>query len=333
MILVTGASGLLGSHLLVELVPFYEKIRATYRNEKKINQVREVFQYYFKDKSDLLFNKIEWVQSDLLFLDHLERLFQGIDYVYHCSGKVSFFKSDFNECFKQNRDVTANIVNYCLNYNVKKLCYVSSTAAVGSNPKGMTDESNKWENGNTISGYSVSKFSAEKEVWRGIEEGLNAVIINPCVILGPGNWDESSLTIFRTASKGISFFPSGQNAIVDARDVAKSMRLLMESNINSDRFLCTGVNLSFKTLFSELAILFGKKSPTISAPRWLAILTAYFSETLSKITGRKRGLSVETAYSAYKQIQYDNKKLKKAIEIEFHTLQETLSNSIIGKTK
>ena len=333
MILVTGATGLLGSHLLTELVPFHEKIRASYRNESKIDQVRQVFHYYFKDKSDFLFNKIEWVKSDLLVLNDLKGLFQGIDYVYHCSGKVSFFKSDFNSCFKQNRDVTANIVNFCLLNNVKKLCYVSSTAAIGSNSMGITDESHKWENGQTISGYSVSKFSAEKEVWRGIEEGLNAVIINPCVILGPGNWDESSLTIFRTASKGISFFPSGRNAIVDARDVAKSMRLLMESEISSDRFLCTGVNLSFKTLFSELAILFGKKSPSIGAPRWLAILTAYLSETVSKISGRKRGLSVETAYSAYKNIEYNNSKLKKAISIEFHSLQETLSNAFDGKTK
>jgi nucleoside-diphosphate-sugar epimerase len=333
MILVTGATGLLGSHLLVELVSSKEKIRATYRNELKIKRVRKLFDYYFKEKSDLNFNKIEWVKSDFLVLNDLENLFQGVDYVYHCSGKVSFFKSDFHSCFRQNRDVTANIVNFCLSHNVKKLCYVSSTAALGTNPKGLTNETFKWENGKQVSGYSVSKFSAEKEVWRGIEEGLNAVIINPCVILGPGNWDDSSLTIFRTAEKGISFYPSGKNAIVDARDVAKSMHLLMDSQIHSERFLCTGVNLSFRQLFNELASLFGKKSPSIAAPYWLALITAYFMETISKILGNRKGLSVETTYSAYKNIQYDNSKLKNAIGIDFHSLKETLENSISGRTK
>jgi nucleoside-diphosphate-sugar epimerase len=219
----------------------------------------------------------------------------------------------------------------CSSDLVKKLCYVSSTAAIGTNPNGLTSESDKWENGKTISGYSVSKFSAEKEVWRGIEEGLNAVIINPCVILGPGDWNESSLTIFKTAEKGISFHPSGRNAIVDARDVAKSMRLLMESSIHSERFLCTGVNITFRDLFSNLCLKFGKKAPSISVPRWLTLLVAFISETISRVTGRKSGISIETAYSAYKSIEYDNSKLKKAIEIKFHTLEETIDNAIAFK--
>lgn len=333
MILVTGATGLLGSHLLVELVSTNVKIRASYRNELKIDQVRKLFHYYFREKSDLNFNKIEWVKSDFLVLSDLENLFQGVEFVYHCAGKVSFFKSDFHACFKQNRDVTANIVNFCLSNKIKKLCYVSSTAAVGTNSKGLTNENFKWENGKKISGYSVSKFSAEKEVWRGIEEGLNAVIVNPCVILGPGNWEESSLTIFRTAASGISFFPSGKNAIVDARDVARAMHLLMESHISAQRFLCTGVNLSFKELFTELASLLNSKSPSVEAPYWLALMTAYFMETLSKISGKRKGLSVETTYSAYKKIEYDNSKLKKAIGIEFHSLNATLQNAISGRTK
>lgn len=331
MILITGATGLLGSHLLIELTQYHSKIRASYRNEEKIHQVERLFQFYFKSQSNDFFAKIEWLKCDLLNLSQLEELFFGVEFVYHCSGKVSFYKSDFNACFRENRDVTANIVNFCLQYNVKKLCYVSSTAAIGNNPKGLTTESDKWENGKTISGYSVSKFSAEKEVWRGIEEGLNAVIINPCVILGPGDWNETSLTIFKTAEKGISFYPSGRNAIVDARDVSKSMRLLMESYISSERFLCTGVNSSFKELFSKLCIKFGKNPPSIAVPRWLTIIVAFISELVSRITGTKSGISIETAYSAYKLIEYDNSKIKKAIEIEFHTLEETIDNAIAFK--
>ena len=331
MILVTGSTGLLGSNLLAELSLFYPKIRASFRSEIKVDEVRKLFRFYHKSESDELFNKIEWIKCDLLNLAQLNQLFDGVDHVFHCSGKVSFYKSDFNLCFRQNRDVTANIVNFCLLFKVKKLCYVSSTAALGSNPNGLTTELNKWENGKTISGYSVSKFSAEKEVWRGIEEGLNAVIINPCVILGPGDWNESSLTIFKTAEKGISFYPSGKNAIVDVRDVARSMRFLMESTISSERFLCVGVNSSFRNLFIQVCSKFSKKSPTISVPRWLTLIVAFVSETFGRITGKKSGLSVETAYSAYKSIEYDNSKLKKAIDIEFHTLEQTIDNAIAFK--
>jgi dihydroflavonol-4-reductase len=331
MILVTGSTGLLGSHLLVELVSMYPKIRASYRSDSKLEQVRKLFKFYHKNRSEEFFNRIDWVKCDLLDITQLDNLFSGVEFVYHCSGKVSFFKSDFSDCFRQNRDVTFNVVNYCLQFKVKKLCYVSSTAAIGYNLKGLTSENNKWENGKTISGYSVSKFSAEKEVWRGIEEGLNAVIINPCVILGPGNWNDGSLTIFRTAEKGISFYPNGKNAIVDVRDVAKSMRLLMDSTISSDRFLCTGINTSFHNLFSQISLKLGIKPPSILAPRWIALTVAFISETLGRITGRKSGLSIETVHSAYKSITYDNSKLKNAIDIHFHTLEDTIDNAIAFK--
>jgi nucleoside-diphosphate-sugar epimerase len=331
MILVTGSTGLLGSHLLVELLRFYPRIRACYRCESKRKEVKKLFHFYHQSQSEELFSRIDWVKCDLLNLTELEHLFSGVEYVYHCSGKVSFFKADFTDCFRQNRDVTANIVNFCLQFNVRKLCYVSSTAAIGSNPNGLTTETNKWENGKLISGYSLSKFSAEKEVWRGIEEGLKAVIVNPCVILGPGNWNESSLTIFKTAAKGISFYPSGRNAIVDARDVAKSMRLLMTSSITSERFLCVGVNNSFQNLFSQLSLKFGRKPPSILVPRWIALTFAFISETSNRIIGKKSGLSIETAYSAYKSIEYDYSKLKKALDIEFHTLEETIDNAIAFK--
>jgi nucleoside-diphosphate-sugar epimerase len=331
MILVTGSTGLLGSHLLVELSLSYDKIRASYRVEEKIRQVEKLFRFYLKGQYQKFFERIEWVKCDLSNFSELEDLFRGIEMVYHCSGKVSFYKSDFNSCLQNNKYVTSNIVNFSIHHRVKKLCYVSSTAAIGVNSKAKTTELDIWENGKSISGYSVSKFSAEKEVWRGIEEGLNAVIINPCVILGPGNWNESSLTIFKTAEKGISFYPSGRNAIVDARDVAKSMLLLMESSIHSERFLCTGVNITFRDLFSNLCLKFGKKAPSISVPRWLTLLVAFISETTSRLTGRKSGISIETAYSAYKSIEYDNSKLRKAIDVEFHTLEETIDNAIAFK--
>jgi nucleoside-diphosphate-sugar epimerase len=332
MILVTGATGLLGSHLLYELVSKGESCVALCHSKGKISQVEALFNYYNPSEASNLLSNITWKEGDLLDLFFLKTLFEGITHVYHCAAKVSFFKADFSDCMRQNREATANVVNFCLKFKVDKLCYVSSTAAIGSNPLGATTEKDKWEKEDTISGYSISKFSAEKEVWRGIEEGLNAVIINPCVILGPGNWDSGSLSIFKTGQKGLLFYPSGSNATVDARDVAFCMRELMLSTIKTERFLCVGTNQSFKELFTAVCSQMITTLPTYKAPKFLAHFVAFFSELISRFSGKRSGLSQETVYSAYKNISYDVAKIKAVVPIQFHTLSETIENVLKART-
>ena len=331
MILVTGGTGLVGGHLLCELTQKNESVRASFRSESKKGETKQLFNYYFKENAANYFEKIQWIKADILSLTDLESLFEGVSYVYHCAALVSFHKIDFHTCLKVNRQGTANIVNMCLEYKVKKLCYVSSTAAIGSALNGLTNESIKWKPGREISGYSVSKFSAEKEVWRGIEEGLSAVMINPCVILGPGNWNEGSLSIFKTSSKGISFYPTGSNAIVDVRDVVYCLLFFMNSPIENQRFLCTGQNVSFKNLQTELAICFNKKAPNIKSPRIIALLFASFSEVISLLLRKRRGLTIESVYSAYKTIVYDNSRIIAASGIKFRPLRDTLENAINGR--
>jgi dihydroflavonol-4-reductase len=330
MILVTGATGLLGSHLLIQLTEQGETCRALYRNKAKINDVHGLFCFYFQERAEEKWLSIEWVYCDLLDISSLEAAMSEISHVYHCAALVSFFKADFEACIQNNRVATANVVNFALRNKVEKLCYVSSTAAIGTNTKGASSEVNKWEPGSEVSGYSVSKFLAEKEVWRGIEEGLNAVIINPCVIFGPGDWNSSSLAIFKAAKKGMPFFPPGSNAIVDARDVANAMIQFMKSNISKERFLCVGPNLTFKELFSELSKKLGKKSPRYSAPKFIALFYALINELLGHITGKSSGISIESVHSGYKSISYDRSKIEKAIPIHFHTLDETIENVLKG---
>jgi dihydroflavonol-4-reductase len=330
MILVTGATGLLGSHLLIQLAEQGETCRALYRNKAKINDVHGLFCYYFQEKAEEKWRSIEWVDCDLLDISSLESAMSDISHVYHCAALVSFFKADFEACIQNNRVATANVVNFSLRNKVEKLCYVSSTAAVGVNSKGASTEANKWEPGSEVSGYSVSKFLAEKEVWRGIEEGLNAVIINPCVIFGPGDWNSSSLAIFKAAKKGMPFYPPGSNAIVDARDVANAMIQFMKSNISKERFLCVGPNLTFKELFSELSKKLGQKPPRYSAPKFIALFYALINELLGHITGKSSGISIESVHSGYKSISYDRSKIEKAIPIHFHTLDETIENVLKG---
>jgi nucleoside-diphosphate-sugar epimerase len=331
MIYVTGGTGLLGSHLLVELTKEDSAIRAIYRSEKKLNQTKQIFQYYFPDSWELHYSKIEWIKGDILDIPFLLESMAGCEFVYHCAALVSFHKNDFNQLIKLNREGTANIVNACLDLGVEKLCYVSSTAAIGGNNHELISEKTKWKNTPTTSGYSISKYNAEREVWRGIEEGLNAVMINPSVILGAGNWNDSSLTIFRTLKKGLKFYPPGKNATVDARDVSEIMVILMKSEINAERFLCIGSNQSFFELMSEISKQLNVKLPSVKTNRFVVEIARRFNWFISLFTSKKPSITKETVNSLFGEISYDNSKIKKAIGFEFRSLEDTVTNAIKGR--
>jgi dihydroflavonol-4-reductase len=333
MILLTGGTGILGSHLLFRLAGEGNRIRAIYRDAQKIERVRRLFTYYAPEQADNLWSLIEWIACDVLDVVGLEDAMTGCDEVYHCAAAVSFRRRDFNKMMKINRRGTANIVNLALDLNVRKLAYVSSTSAVGKDPKQAGKpvvEINKWVQSPDTSGYAISKYSAEKEVWRGIEEGLNAVIINPSVILGPGSWEEGSLTIFRTIADGFKYYTSGSNAFVDVRDVSKALVQLMHSDISAERFLCTGTNIHFKDLFELMALEIGVRSPNRKAGKFLSGLAWRMAWLLSLFTG-KRTLTKETAQSAQTETVYDSSKLVQALDFKFTPIEETVRNAVRGR--
>ncbi|MEJ6582991.1 MAG: NAD-dependent epimerase/dehydratase family protein [Crocinitomicaceae bacterium] len=336
MIYVTGGTGLLGSHLLIDLTKEENNIRAIYRSEEKLNQTKRLFQYYFPKDWEVKFAQIEWLKGDILDIPFLLESMVDCDYIYHCAALVSFHKNDFNHMIKINREGTANVVNACLALEVKKLCYVSSTAAVGASLNSATElttEKTKWKNTPTKSGYSISKYNAEREVWRGIEEGLNAVMVNPCVILGAGNWNDSSLTIFRTLENGLKFYPPGKNATVDARDVSNIMIALMKSDIHSERFLCIGSNQTFYTLMSEISKQLNVKAPSIKTGRFIVEVARKFSWFFSLFSSKKPSITKETVQSLFGEIAYSNAKIKAAIGFEFTSLEDTIDNALQGRIK
>jgi len=333
MILVTGGTGLLGSHLLFRLACDGRKLRAIYRDAKKTERVRRLFTYYDPQQAEALWQQIEWIDCDVLDIVGLEEAMTGCEEVYHCAATVSFLRRDFNTMMKINRRGTANIVNLALDLNIRKLAYVSSTSAVGKDPQQAGKpvvETNKWVQSPETSGYAISKYSAEKEVWRGVEEGLNAVIINPSVILGPGSWQESSLTIFRTIAGGFKYYTSGANAFVDVRDVAKALVQLMESDITAQRFLCTGTNIHFKALFELIAAEIGVKAPNRHAGKFLSGVAWRLAWLKSLFTG-KRTLTKETAESAQTETNYDSSKLVKALDFRFTPIADTIRNAVEGR--
>lgn len=336
MIFVTGGTGLLGSHLLYHLSQPDVSIRAIFRDQSKINLTFKIFQFYSPENAESLFSKIEWVDCDVLDLVTLEDNMQGCDTVYHCAALVSFARGDFFTMMKVNRKGTENVVNLCLDLGIKKLCFVSSTSAVCidvDHPEDPLVEKNKWVQSPETSGYAISKYSSEKEVWRGIEEGLNAIIVNPSMIIGPGNWNESSLKILRTISNGFKFYTAGSNAFVDARDVALVMVHLMQSDVKNERYLVTGTNISFKSFFDKVAIQIGVKAPSILAGPFLSALACNLSWFVSLFTG-KRTLTRDSVRSAQANTIYSSEKLLHALEdFQFRSIDDTIENAVKGRIK
>lgn len=328
---VTGGTGLLGSHLLFELTSSDEPIRALYRSESRLQLVSSLFKFLDSENWLTRFNKIEWVKGDILDVTVMNQLIQKDNKVYHCAAMVSFDDKFFNKMMHINRDGTANVVNACISNKVKKLCYISSTAAIGGDDGSIITEETKWKSTPSTTGYSISKYCAEREVWRGIEEGLDAVMINPCVVLGAGNWNESSLTIFDTLKKGQSFYPPGANATVDARDVAESMTQLMNSNISAERFLCVGSNQSFKDLITEISNQLNVKAPTRQAKRWQVNLARRLLGFVSFFTRKRPRINKDTVVNLFDVKSYDTTKIKNAIGVEFKPLSEQVENAIKGR--
>lgn len=327
MILVTGGTGLLGSHLLYQLTENGHSVRALYRDQSKIANVAQLFDYYSNGQTHR-FTSIEWVKGDILDLVSLDDALKSVETVYHCAAKVSFRKRDFKQLIHVNRLGTANLVNMSLKFGVKKFGYVSSTAAIGGQEHQLVKESNKWVLSDHTSGYAISKYNAEREVWRGSEEGMEVIIINPCVIFGAGDLNESSLTIFKTVKNGLKFYSPGSNAFVDARDVASCFIKLMESNTANERFLCIGHNMKFEDSIKVIAQEIGVKQPSVCPPKWLAYLLGRINEFFYRIAGRGSAITVESARSAYSNMTYSNEKIQNELNHSFYPFEETVKNVV-----
>jgi dihydroflavonol-4-reductase len=296
-IFITGATGLLGSCLIRELARQNVNIKALYRSEIPFTH-----------------NNIEWIQGDVFDIVLLEEILNDVDEVYHCAGKVSFNPKDRKQLFKTNVEGTANVVNASLNNNVKKLLHVSSVAALGRiRENTVINESMRWSPETSNSIYGESKYLGETEVWRGVEEGLNTVIVNPVIILGAGDWNSGSAAIFKNVYKEFPYSSEGITGFVDVLDVATAMIKLMNSNISNERFIISNENISYKELFDMIAAAFNKKPPHKKITPLLAALVWRLEAIKSLITGKAPFITKETARTALAKVYFDNSKLLKAL--------------------
>lgn len=316
----------MGVHVLLELTAAGVAVRALHRKGSDRRIVERVFRHYRTDAGQLL-KRIEWVEGDLMDTEALREAMNGVTHVYHAAALVSFDPRDARELQRVNVTGTANVVNAALNAGVKRLCHVSSTAAIGRAPGRVErDESLPWNRDKDVSDYAVSKYEAELEIHRGIAEGLDAVIVNPCIVLGPGLSGRSSMPMVERAARGTSFFPPGTNSVVDARDVASCMIALMERGTTGERYLLVGENVSYERLFTDMAKAFGKAAPTRKVRPWMLSLAWRFERARAFLMGSRSLITRATVHSALITRAYSNKKVRDLLGYRFRTAQEAIAN-------
>ncbi len=311
-ILVTGGAGLVGNQLIQQLLSQGKAVLALY-NKTPLQQFNNPL--------------LQQVCCNILDVQGLIECMQGIEKVYHCAAIVSFSPSRKTELFKINIEGTANIVNVALQVGVQKLVHVSSVAALGRiREDGPIDETMNWTEETNNSAYGQSKYLAEMEVWRGIGEGLNAVIINPVIILGPGNWNAGSSKIFKTAYEEFAWYTDGVSGFVDVKDVATIMIELMQSNITEQRFIVSAQNISYKEVFSKIATAFNKKPPYKKVTPFLAQIVWRLEAIKSWFTKQEPLLTKESANTAQAKVYFNNQKLLQYLpQFAYTPIDETIA--------
>ena len=324
MILVTGGTGFIGGHLLYHLIQKGAQVRALKRTQTSLDRVEKTFGYY-SDNPTRLVNSIDWVDGDLTDYDSLKEALKGVDFVYHTAAVVSFHADDQKEVIRTNIEGTANLVNASLEAKIKKFLFVSSIGALGrAVAKGTVDEQTEFQTSRKNSVYSTTKFEAEKEVWRGIAEGLNAVIVNPAIVVGPGDWSKGSPQVFQTMHDGLKFYSIGMNGFIDVNDVARVMITLMESKLSGERFILSTENVSYKQFFEWMADAMDLKAPSIKAGPLLSSIGWRVLKMKSLITGKRSGITKETAKTANQNYRYSNKKLLETISFELTPVKDSV---------
>ena len=327
MILVTGGTGLVGAHLLLELTGSGQKVRALYRSEASLAKTRLLFTY----NANPHFEAIEWVNGDITDVPSLEEAFTGIDTVYHCAAYISFEPKDEDILRKVNIEGTANVVNCALDFGVKKFCHVSSIAALGdAKANELINEETEWNPEVTHSDYAISKYGAEMEVWRAWQEGLNVVIVNPGIIFGKGFWNSGSGKMFAAVRKGQNFYTKGSCGIIAVEDVVQVMIQLMATDSNGERYTLVAENISYKQMLDAIADGMTAKRPSIHATPLLTSVAWRLDWFFSKLLLQKRKLTRSMARSSHNEERYENSKIRERLNFEFRPILPYLKQLASG---
>jgi len=302
------------------------KIKALKRDTSNLSWVNQLIKNH--NLSSIAEQNLSWVNGSLFDINQLIDQITGCESIFHCAAFVSFNSADAQDVLDVNIKGTANMVDAALSAGIKEFCYVSSTAAIGTGKKNDTiTEKTPWNLTENPSTYSISKHFAEREVWRGIEEGLDAVIVNPCVVIGPGEWGKSSTSLFTTVWKGLPFYTKGSNAFVAVEDVVKALLELRKRKIYNERFLVIGENRTFKSVFDKIADSLKKKKAYIEVTPFLAAIAWRLTGLLQILTKKKSTVSRESTASSMSKKVYDSRKLVKTLDFKFTSIDEAIDRT------
>lgn len=323
MILVTGANGLVGSYLCRYLLMQGKQVRGLKRNSSDFRLIADI-----KDK-------IEWAEGDILDILSLEEAMEGIEQVFHCAAFISYSKKDEKKLMSVNVQGTANVVNAALEKNIQKLIYFSSIAAVGRTGKDgeIVNENIPWDRKTINSDYSLSKFLAEREVWRGIAEGLNAVILNPAIIVGAGNWTSGSCRLFSTVHDGFKYYTEGVTGYTDVRDVVKIAFQLSQKETKGERFVICSENLSYHDFLTSIGKALNVKGPTVKAGKFLSGIAWRAELIKSLLTGKAPQVTKQTSRIANKKVYFDHGKIVALLNYEFIPVKRSIDDTAASFTK
>lgn len=326
MILITGATGLSGAHLTLHLLRQGEAVRALYRTPESRQKTKNLFDQYGEGD---LFERIDWHQADILDIPALEGAFVNVSTVYHCAAVISFNREDEELLRKVNIEGTANMVNLSLAHGVRQFCHMSSVAAIGDPivPGGEITEECEWNPAVHYHDYAISKFGGEMEVWRGFQEGLGCVIVNPGIIIGPGFWGSGSGQLFSSVAGGLKFYTHGVTGYIGVWDVVRSMHALTERKISGERYILVAENLSYKQIITEIALRMNVKKPDVFAHPWLTEL-GWRLDWLLSVFGKKRKLSKEAARSLHKVSIYSSAKIQKELSVSFEPVSDVVQQTV-----
>jgi dihydroflavonol-4-reductase len=322
MIFVTGGSGFLGAHLLVQLSALDTKIVAVKRSTTQLDYVKRVFKIAGASER---FKKITWQDVDLFDIYEIEDALKEADQVYHCASEVSFHPQHHRRMIENNVTITANLANAALFCGVKKFMHVSSIAALGRSIQEETiDETRIWKTDPVNTKYGFSKYKSEMEVWRVYEEGLPVIIVNPAVILGYCPWQEGTGKMFERVNTGMKFYTNGVTGWVDVKDVATCMIKLMDKGVNGERYILNGQNHGYKKIFELIAEQLdqpvAKKEANLKLANWMVRTEKW----KSKLSGKSPLVTIETLRNATLHCHYVNDKVKKELAFEFTPIEDTI---------
>jgi dihydroflavonol-4-reductase len=299
---VTGATGLVGSLIVRHLLAAGHAVSALRRPASSAALLGPAAA------------QVGWAEGSLHDFHFLTEQFSQADYVVHAAAKVSFWPKEAAEMYHTNVDGTASVVNACLAAGVKKLCHISSVAALGKpNAQGLIDEKSAWDAEASPSRYAASKHLAEREVWRGMAEGLPAVVLCPSVVLGEGQLDRSTGQLFNYVRQGGRFYVPGLINLVDGQDLARVVPPLCQGPTEGERYILNAADFTYQEFFAQVAQAIGKPAPTRrlnpTAGAWLARLAGLGAW----LTGGSPRLSADALRASLTQNRYQADKIKTAV--------------------